>query len=98
MHFKPLKIAVMTAILSTTMSSLVIAAESAGAYTSVLGQSSNPAPSSLGMPATASAMPLATVMGPNGTQLSGRFSCNDYRRTALPTTNVAAPAWEKGPI
>lgn len=97
MQFNPLKIAVMTAILSTTMSSLVTAAESAVAYPPVLGQSSNPAPSSLGMPATASAMPMATMMGPNGTQLSGSLS-NDYRRTTLPTTNVAAPAWAQGSL
>ena len=98
MQFNPLKIAVMVAILSTTMSSLVTAAESAAAYPSVLGQSSNPAPSSLGMPATASAMPMATMMGPNGTQLSGSLSSNDYRRTTLPTTNVAKPAWAQGPL
>lgn len=97
MQFNSLKIAVMTAILSTTMSSLVFAAESTVAYASVLGQSSNPAPSSLGMPATASAMPMATMIGPNGTQLSGSLS-NDYRRTPLPSTNVAAPAWAQGPL
>ena len=97
MQFNSLKIAVMTAILSTTMSSLVFAAESTVAYASVLGQSSNPAPSSLGMPATASAMPMATMIGPNGTQLSGSLS-NDYRRTPLPSTNVAAPAWAQGPM
>lgn len=97
MQFNSLKIAVMTAILSTTMSSMVFAAESTVAYASVLGQSSNPAPSSLGMPATASAMPMATMIGPNGTQLSGSLS-NDYRRTTLPITNVAAPAWAQGPL
>ena len=85
MQFNPLKIAVMTAILSTTMSSLVFATESTATYASVLGQSSNPAPSSVGMPATASAMPIATMMGPNGTQLSGSLSSNDYRRTTLPS-------------
>ena len=88
MQFNPLKIAVMTAILSTTMSSLVFATES----------TANPAPSSVGMPATASAMPIATMMGPNGTQLSGSLSSNDYRRTTLPSTNVAAPAWAQGPL
>ena len=98
MQFNTLKITVMGAILSTTMSSLVAAAETAVAYPSVLGQSSNPTPSSLGMPATASAMPMATMMGPNGTQLSGSLSSNDYRRTTLPTTNVAAPAWAQGPL
>lgn len=98
MQFNPLKIAVMTAILSTTMSSLVFATESTATYASVLGQSSNPAPSSVGMPATASAMPIATMMGPNGTQLSGSLSSNDYRRTTLPSTNVAAPAWAQGPL
>lgn len=98
MQFNPLKIAVMTAILSTTMSSLVFAAESTATYASVLGQSSNPAPSSVGMPTTASAMPVATMMGPNGTQLSGSLSSNDYRRTTIPTTNVAAPAWAQGPL
>ena len=98
MQFNPLKIAVMTAILSTTMSSLVFATESTVTYASVLGQSSNSAPSSVGMPATASAMPMATMMGPNGTQLSGSISSNDYRRTTLPTTNVAAPAWAQGPL
>lgn len=97
MQFNSLKIAVMTAILSTTMSSMVFAAESTVAYASVLGKSSNPAPSSLGMPATASAMPMATMIGPNGTQLSDSLS-NDYRRTTLPTTNVAAPAWAQGPL
>lgn len=97
MLFNSLKIAVMTAILSTTMSSMVFAAESTVAYASVLGQSSNPAPSSLGMPATASAMPMATMIGPNGTQLSGSLS-SDYRRTTLPTTNIAAPAWAQGPL
>lgn len=98
MQFNPLKIAVMTAILSTTMSSLVFATESTVTYASVLGQSSNSAPSSVGMPATASAMPMATMMGPNGTQLSGSISSNDYRRTTLPSTNVAAPAWAQGPL
>lgn len=98
MQFNPLKIAVMTAILSTTMSSLVFAAESTATYASVLGQSSNPAPSSVGMPTTASAMPVATMMGPNGTQLSGSLSSNDYRHTTLPTKNVAAPAWAQGPL
>lgn len=98
MQFNLLKIAVMTAILSTTMSSLVFAAESTATYASVLGQSSNPAPSSVGMPTTASAMPVATMMGPNGTQLSGSLSSNDYRHTTLPTKNVAAPAWAQGPL
>ena len=98
MQFNTLKIAVMAAILSTTMSSLVTAAESAVASPSVLGQSSNPAPSSLGMPATASALPMATMVGSNGTQLSGSLSSNDYRRTTFPTTNVAAPAWAQGPL
>lgn len=98
MQSNPLKIAVMTAILSMTMSNMVFAAESSAAYASVLGRSSNPAPSSVGMPTTASAMPVAAMMGPNGTQLSGSLSSNDYRHTTLPTTNVAAPAWAQGPL
>lgn len=98
MQSNPLKIVVMTAILSMTMSNMVFAAESSAAYASVLGRSSNPAPSSVGMPTTASAMPVAAMMGPNGTQLSGSLSSNDYRHTTLPTTNVAAPAWAQGPL
>ena len=98
MQFNPLKMAVTTAILTMTMSSMVFAAERTVAYASVLGQSSNSAPSSLGMPATASAMPMATMMGPNGTQLSGSLSSNGNRRTPLPTTNVAAPAWAQAPL
>ena len=98
MQFNPLKTAVTTAILTMTMSSMVFAAERTVAYASVLGQSSNSAPSSLGMPATASAMPMATMMGPNGTQLSGSLSSNGNRRTPLPTTNVAAPAWAQAPL
>lgn len=98
MQSNPLKIAVMTAILSMTMSNMVFAAESSAAYASVLGRSSNPAPSSVGMPTTASAMSVAAMMGPNGTQLSGSLSSNDYRHTTLPTTNVAAPAWAQGPL
>lgn len=98
MQSNPLKIAVMTAILSMTMSNMVFATESSAAYASVLGRSSNPAPSSVGMPTTASAMPVAAMMGPNGTQLSGSLSSNDYRHTTLPTTNVAAPAWAQGPL
>lgn len=98
MQSNPLKIAVMTAILSMTMSNMVFAAESSVAYASVLGRSSNPAPSSVGMPTTASAMPVAAMMGPNGTQLSGSLSSNEYRRAILPTTNVSAPAWAQGPL
>lgn len=100
MQFNTLKIAVMSAILSTPLMSSVVSAavESATSYESTLGQSSNPAPSSLGMPTTVSAMPMVTTVGPNGTHLSGSLSIDDYRRTILPSTNVPAPAWAQGPL
>ena len=99
MQFNTLKIAVMSAILSTPLMSSVVSAavESATSYESTLGQSSNPAPSSLGMPTTVSAMPMVTTVGPNGTHLSGSHSIDDYRHTTLPSTNVPAPAWAQGP-
>ncbi len=100
MQFNTLKIAVMSAILSTPLMSSVVSAavESATSYESTLGQSSNPAPSSLGMPTTVSAMPMVTTVGPNGTHLSGSHSIDDYRHTTLPSTNVPAPAWAQGPL
>lgn len=99
MQFNSLKIAVMTALLSAPLMSngVFAAVDSAIIYESALGKSSNPAPSSLGMPATPSAMPAASVMGPNGTQLNGAFK-QEYRQATLPTTNVAAPAWAQGPL
>lgn len=100
MQFNILKSAVMSAILSTPLMSSVgsAAVENTTIYESALGHSSNPAPSSLGMPATVSAMPTTTLMGTNGTQLSGNLPFDDYRRTTLPTTNVAAPAWAQGAL
>lgn len=100
MQFNSLKIAVMSAILSTPLMSSVASAavENTTIYESALGHSSNPTPSSLGMPATVSAMPTTTLMGTNGTQLSGNLPVDDYRRTTLPTTNVAAPAWAQGAL
>lgn len=99
MQFNSLKIAVMTALLSTPLMSTGVfaAVDSAIMYESALGKSSNPAPSSLGMPVTPSAMPAGTMMGPNGTQLNGTFT-QEYRQATLPTTNVAAPAWAQGPL
>ncbi len=100
MQFNILKSAVMSAILSTPLMSSVgsAAVENTTIYESALGHSSNPAPSSLGMPATVSAMPTTTLIGTNGTQLSGNLPFDDYRRTTLPTTNVAAPAWAQGAL
>ena len=94
MQFSSLKIAVMTALLSTPLLSngVFAAVDSAIMYESALGKSSNPAPSSLGLPQTPSAMPTVAMMGPNGTQLNGAFT-QEYRQATLPTTNVAAPAW-----
>ena len=76
MQFNSLKIAVMTALLSTPLMSTGVfaAVDRAIMYESALGNSSNPAPSSLGMPVTPSAMPAGTMMGPNGTQLNGTFT------------------------
>ena len=99
MQFSSLKIAVMTALLSAPLLSngVFAAVDSAIMYESALGKSSNPAPSSLGLPQTPSAMPTAAMMGPNGTQLNGTFT-QEYRQATLPTTNVAVPAWAQGPL
>ena len=100
MRFNSLKIAVMTAILSTTLTSSVVygATERASTDESVLGKSSNPKPSSVGIPKVVSAMPMGTIVGTNGTQLGGTLSNNDFRQTTLGTTNVVAPAWAQGPL
>lgn len=100
MQFNPLKIVALTTVLSTAMvsSGAFATNESEATYVSVLGQSTNPSPSSLGIPETASAMPMAPIIGRNGTQLSGNDSSHDYRRKILPVTSVVAPAWAQGPL
>jgi len=99
MQLNSLKIAVMTALLATPwmVTGVHAAVDSAIVYESALGKSSNPAPSSLGMPTTPSAMPGSAMMGPNGTVLKGNFT-QEYQQTTLPTTNVAVPAWAQGPL
>ena len=99
MQLNPLKIAVIPALLATPMltTGLYAAVNSTVTYDMALGKSSNPAPSSLGMPLTPSAMPSATMVGANGSQMNGNAK-QEYRRAALPFTNVASPAWAQQPL
>lgn len=99
MQFKALKIAVMTALLTTplTWGGAQAATDSTVQYASKLGTSSNPAPSSVGIAATPSAMPEARTIGANGTQFNGVL-LQDFRRTDLPDAKVATPAWAQGPL
>ena len=99
MQLNPLKIAVMTALLATPMltTGLYAAVNSTVTYDMALGKSSNPAPSSLGMPMTPSAMPSTTMVGSNGSQIKSNVS-QEYRQATLPVTKVAAPAWAQSPL